>query len=204
MIGWKKKLLIWGSRRCAHIISHGREEIGKHDVQWFRKFISCGEHQVGREGWRLWPSFLEHDPELLGLTSVEDKLQDECEVDTEVAKECWDKDPDVDRGCSFYCDLHQVGCKESIHTWDVENYVLPYPFLLCLIFFFPPYLNLSQDSLSWSTWSYRSSPGSTWNSANKLDCCRHSFSKTLSFTDKNMCLVMSQPFEEWVLYWNCY
>jgi phospholipid-translocating ATPase len=44
-----------------------------------------------------WPCFLEHDLELLGLTGVDDKLQDDDKSTLELLRECWDKDLDVDR-----------------------------------------------------------------------------------------------------------
>ena len=49
--------------------------------------------------------FLEHD-QLLGLTGVKDKLQEDVKSTLE-----WDSDYSF----KFYCDFHQVGSEESIH-----------------------------------------------------------------------------------------
>jgi phospholipid-translocating ATPase len=61
--------------------------------------------------------FLEHDLELLGLTGVEDKLEDDVKSTLELLRNAgvkiWMLTGDkVD--CSLYCDFHQVGCEESI------------------------------------------------------------------------------------------
>ena len=88
MIGWKKKQQIWLEKVCVTLVM-ARKRLGNTTCNDFANLYHAASIQLeGRNEAMsaVVAQFLEHDLELLGLTGVEDKLQDDVKSTLELLR----------------------------------------------------------------------------------------------------------------------